>query len=196
MIGWDRKMGIRQASTIQPWQQELGKQMANLFEGLGTTASGFLSLMPESAQELTAEWSETFATPVMDMWRKSVQPLLEESSNLPGAFYSKSRFDLIQREAEQFMSGSVMPTLFEAQERRRARIPQFGQIYASLLGQGSGLSTAQTLQNFYQGGNWRENLAMDISNYGSIGADAIMMAAGFSGGGAGALGNMRSFLMG
>lgn len=139
-------MGVRSAPTTQSWQSDLGKMLASTFGGI----SGQSMALGESAADITRDWTSNFATPVMQMWQREIAPMINEGYNLPGAFYSMSRSKGLSREAGNFFSGSVMPTLFTALENMRARGPQWASIWGDLLGTGAGLSTAQTMQSWYK----------------------------------------------
>lgn len=146
-------------STIAGWQTELGKRLAGEgYEGmLSTISEGFAD--EEMFANITKDWQEHFATPVMKMWQESVAPTIREGYNLPGAFYSASKSLGLQRAGEEFFSGQVTPTLFSALEGARERDVQLRSIYASLFGAGAGLATAGTQQLIPQGPTGMEGFA-------------------------------------
>lgn len=151
------------ATTLAPWQTDLGKQLAAMFGGLAGGASGSMLggfMGGESAGQITSDWTKNFATPVMQMWQREIAPMIKEGYNLPGSFYSASTSKGLGREASNFFSGNVMPTLFSSLESLRSRGPQWAGIYANLMGTGAGLATSSTMQNFWQPGpNWQQNFA-------------------------------------
>lgn len=161
-------MGVRSAPTTQSWQNDLGKMLASTFGGI----AGQQMPLGESAAGITADWTNQFATPVMQMWQREIAPMINEGYNLPGAFYSTSRSKGLAREAGNFFSGNVMPTLFSALENMRSRGPQWAGIWSGLLGQGAGLSTANTMENWYKPAmsstERLESVSRSASNFGSL----------------------------
>jgi len=59
-------------------------------------------------------WEETYSTPVMETWKSTVLPMLEEQYNIPGGFYSTRKGLGVGRAAGEFYGGYVAPTLFGA----------------------------------------------------------------------------------
>jgi hypothetical protein len=65
---------------------------------------------------VTNRWRQTYAIPVMETWKNTVMPLVNESFNIPGVAYAASRGRGVQDQANAFYSQNVMPSLFSAQE--------------------------------------------------------------------------------
>ncbi len=61
-----------------------------------------------------SKWEETYSTPVMNAWRNTVAPILENQYNIPGGFYSTRKGTGVSRAANEFYGGQVAPTLFTA----------------------------------------------------------------------------------
>jgi hypothetical protein len=62
----------------------------------------------------TKQWTDTYATPVMQAWNDSVAPTIKESYNAPGTLWSRSSQTGITNAANNFYGSSVTPTLFSA----------------------------------------------------------------------------------
>lgn len=174
-------MGIRGAATTGPEQRAL---LAQLTEEL-TTAAPLLTEMitgtGETLDDITKSFMEIFATPAAEMFKREVLPGIREGFNLPGSFFGSRRFLGEQRATEEFLSGRVTPLLFQAQEAFRGRDIQRAGIASGTLGIGSGLSTAQTIQNFMrQVTPWQqENMwtQQAVSGYMGSGASVVGMFA-------------------
>ena len=65
----------------------------------------------------TARWKETFAEPVMETWRETVAPVLQETMNMPGTFYGRGTSDYLSQQAGEFFGGKVAPTLYDSLNR-------------------------------------------------------------------------------
>lgn len=62
--------------------------------------------------ETIKTWEETYASPIMETWKNTVMPALEEQYNVPGGFYSTRKGMGIGRAAGEFYGGQVAPTLY------------------------------------------------------------------------------------
>jgi len=144
--------------TTQTWQSNLGQSIGDLITNW--PGSG------ETKESIASDWSELVATPAMQMWSRNVAPFLRESLNIPGAI-GRSTGQGLARAAEEFYVGSVQPTLFNAFESFKNRELNYQNIWASLLGTGSGLSTAQTLQ-YANKPSWRQEFASLSSGIGDL----------------------------
>jgi hypothetical protein len=92
---------------------------------------------------VTKRWNENYAMPIMQTWRETVLPLVQEGYNaIPGMAYSAARGKGIENAANQFYSENVAPTLFAAQENEANR--QFQSVEAAA---GRQLSGATALAN-------------------------------------------------
>lgn len=141
-------MGIRSASTIQGFQQELG---ANLSGAIGGVSGDLLDVIfgDESIESITRDFTEQFATPVMQIWQREIAPLIREQfAGVPGAAFSLASGRGLQKSGEDFLATRIAPQLFSALESFRNRGVQRANISGSVLGIGAGLSTAPTVQSF------------------------------------------------
>ncbi len=68
-----------------------------------------------------SRWEETYSTPVMNAWRDTVAPILENQYNIPGGFYSTRKGTGVSRAANEFYGGQVAPTLFTALQQGEQR---------------------------------------------------------------------------
>ncbi len=57
-------------------------------------------------------WESTYATPLMDMYKKTVLPMIESQYNIPGGFYSTRKGLGVGRATSEFYGGQVAPTLY------------------------------------------------------------------------------------
>ena len=60
-------------------------------EGISTAISDLIAGKPAytfDPRETIKTWEETYASPIMETWKSTVMPALEEQYNIPGAFYS------------------------------------------------------------------------------------------------------------
>ena len=149
---------IPSRSTIQSWQDDLGKTVSGL---LGDSAESLLGTLQqsESPQSITNEWQNLYATPAMQMWQNTIAPLIREGYNLPGSFYSRSTSQGLAKSATEFYNQNVTPTLFSALESFKNRQVQMDQIYANILGLSTGLATAKTEQSFLDTSSWQQDFA-------------------------------------
>ena len=79
--------------------------------------TGLLAAEPSYVFEpgaATKRWKETYATPVMETWRETVLPMIEESYNIPGAAYGTPRAKGVLKATGEMYGQYVAPTLFEA----------------------------------------------------------------------------------
>lgn len=163
--------GLKATATTYDWQQNLGKTLAGLLSGSASTLLDSLQAK-ETPESITGDWQKLYATPAMNMWKETIAPLIKESYNLPGSLYSRSSSLGIANEASKFYNQNVTPTLFNALEGFRSRQVQMSQIYANVLGIGSGLSTAQTIQSVNdQGDSWYEAMGKQFDTYSSMAGD-------------------------
>lgn len=63
-------------------------------------------------KETIKTWEETYASPIMETWKSTVMPALEQQYNIPGAFYSTRKGMGVGRAAGEFYGGQVAPTLY------------------------------------------------------------------------------------
>ena len=61
-------------------------------------------------------WQETYAAPMMETWRKTVLPMVEEQYNIPGGFYSTEKGTGVARAASEFYGSQVAPSLYQYQQ--------------------------------------------------------------------------------
>jgi hypothetical protein len=145
-------MGIKRSTMLATPQQELLNAMTSAFGGsLGDLFEGIFG--DDTEESISRKFMENFARPVMDEFRRSAiegPGGFREAQNLPGAFYSSSRFEGEQAELERFQTSSINPLLFSSLENFRNREVQQAGIYSTLLGTASGLGTAQTIAPFYK----------------------------------------------
>ncbi len=107
-----------------PVPEEFGAAYEQFMGGMGRTdiASATRDLIagvPAYAYKpgVTAKtWRETYAAPIMESWRATVLPMLEEQYNIPGGFYSTEKGKGVARAASEFYSGQVAPSLWQAQQ--------------------------------------------------------------------------------
>ncbi len=115
------------------------EQYASQFGGEGTTRaiSDLIAGKPAytfDPQATTKAWEETYATPLMQTWQRTVVPMLEQQYNVPGGFYSTRKGLGVGRATSDFYGGQVAPTLygslqagqqrgFESGEAAAARVP-------------------------------------------------------------------------
>ena len=160
-------MGVKLIPQIEPWQRELGKMLSGALAG---EAGGMLSgiMEGESFDDISKAWSEGYAKPVMAAWQRDIAPIISEGFNLPGAFYSRDRSRGLQREAEEFFSGSVAPSLFSSMSQFQARKPQWAGIWSNVLANALGLSTAPTQSGLYSGKGWQQDFASLSQGLGNL----------------------------
>ena len=141
------KTKLKTVSTISGEQQELLRNFSELLGDVLPQLVGGL-LERESIEDIKKSFTEDFASPVMEMFKREVLPIVREGFNLPGAFFSSSRFQGEQRETENFLSGKVNPILAQFLESFRNRQLQQKGLFVNALGVASGTATAQTMQTF------------------------------------------------
>ena len=166
--------------TTMVWQRDLGEQIASL---LGGEAGGILSrvLEGESREGVVKDWTEMIATPAMAKFKEAMAPYFETAYNLPGSYYNRSGFEGMGRATQDFFSQNVLPTLWSSIESMKGRNLSRQGLWANLLGMGSGLSTAQTLQ-YAQKPTWQQEFATLMGGIqggyetgSSFGADLAML---------------------
>lgn len=84
-------------------------------EGISTAISDLISGKPAytfDPKDTIKTWEETYASPIMETWKSTVMPALEEQYNVPGGFYSTRKGMGIGRAAGEFYGGQVAPTLY------------------------------------------------------------------------------------
>ncbi len=79
----------------------------------------------------TKRWESTYANPIMETWKKTVMPALEQQYNVPGGFYSTRKGLGISRAANEFYGGQVAPTLFGALQAGQQRGFESGEAAAA-----------------------------------------------------------------
>lgn len=166
-------------STTSPEQQNLMKKTAGYGEDLMGYSGDYLAQVMKDINDMNSvfgkaqtallneldptaimdRWKSLVADPMMNAWERTGASAAREGYNLPGAYYSASRGKGVQREANQFLSENVMPSLFASMENWAARLPStavnaamlkgnvIGQAMNPALGvygTSAGLSTAQT----------------------------------------------------
>jgi len=124
-------------------------------------------------------WKSLVAEPMMGLWDRMGESTAKERYNLPGAYYSASRGKGVMREGEQFLSESVMPSLFSSMENWSARLPGTatgaamlrGNVLGQAVNPAIGLGTATTQETIaYQ--------PPDVLGMGAqLGGSAMMAAA-------------------
>ena len=136
--------------TIQDWQRDLGESLADIF---GEAAPEMIKRVfeREDPGDILADFKTYFATPAMRMWEDVIAPVVSEGFNLPGAFYSRSRFEGVQRSGEEFLTQRVNPLLFSSLENMRGRDVQRQSIIANILQGSQSLATAPTQQGLMAG---------------------------------------------
>jgi len=169
---------FKQYPTIMGWQKDLGKALAGL---LGETTPDMMSrvMERESLSSIASDWGKLYATPVMNEWQRTIAPTILEGYNLPGSFYSRSTYEGLGREAGDYLSGKVAPTLFAALEGARSRELSRQSLLANLLGVGAGFATTPTMQTVRRSAQpgWLEQLFGGPSGGAgsSMGADTMML---------------------
>ena len=153
--------------TTAGWQQDLGQAIASVLSGGAGGLLRGITGIEESPESIVSDWSKYVATPAMQMWQKTIAPLIEEGYNLPGAFYSASKSRGLARNASDFFTQNVTPTLFSALENMKGREVNLASIYAGLLGTSAGLSTAQTL-TYVNKGSWQQDFAAFGQGFNSL----------------------------
>jgi hypothetical protein len=98
----------------------------------------------------TKQFKEQFATPMMEMWRSEIAPLMAEQYNaVPGAFYSTARARGVTRAGEDYFARNIQPQFwgglqadlsrqFQSGEAAAARVPQALQLPGAMFGQYAG----------------------------------------------------------
>lgn len=184
---------VREYQTIGAEQRALSETLSSYYrEAAGPMFQKLLK--GETFGGVAEQWKKDFATPVMEMWQETIQPMVEEGYNLPGSFYSRSKGEGVQREREQFYSQQVSPTLFSALENYRARMPQWASLMAQVIGTGGQLATAPTkgvvtlprgLADYERWGGWIKNVGgmVDVIQ-GVYSGGATSMGGGGTGSGA------------
>jgi len=171
---------FKQYPTIKGWQSDLGKTLAGL---LGETTPDMMSrvMERESLSSIAGDWGKLYATPVMNEWQRTIAPTILEGYNLPGSFYSRSTYEGLGREAGNYLSGQVAPTLFAALEGARSRELSRQSLLANLLGVGSSFATTPTMQTVKRTAQpgWLEQILGSggaAEGMSSAGSDVAMMA--------------------
>ena len=171
---------FKQYPTITGWQKDLGKALAGL---LGETTPDMMSrvMERESLPSIASDWGKLYATPVMNEWQRTIAPTILEGYNLPGSFYSRSTYEGLGREAGNYLSGQVAPTLFAALEGARSRELSRQSLLANLLGVGSSFATTPTMQTVKRTAQpgWLEQILGSggaAEGMSSAGSDVAMMA--------------------
>jgi len=172
--------------TIAEWQADFGKSLVGMYEDILSQASEVFE-GAETPEAISKSWSEMYAKPVMQMWRETVVPMIEEQFNLPGAFYSTDKSKGVQRESESFLSGTVAPTLFEALENMRNRNIQLKSIYANILTGGTSLAVSPTQTAISKSSGGKSGLGSLIGAGAGLGLSALTGGLSLGGIGAGGL---------
>lgn len=134
---------LRVFPTTEEWQQDLGRTLSDV---LGEATPEMLRRIfeREDRGEILGDFEKYFATPAMQMWEGSIAPIVREGFNLPGAFYSKSRFEGVRRSGEEFLTQRVNPLMFASfQEAEQRNLVRQGMI-ANLLTGTQSLAVAPT----------------------------------------------------
>jgi hypothetical protein len=129
--------------TIEPWQRELGESLSDI---LGDAAPEMIKRIfeREDRGDILADFKTYFATPMMQMWKSDIAPIVTEGFNLPGAFYSKSRFEGLIKSGEEFLSERINPLLFSSLDTSRQRDLQRQAIIANIMTGTQSFATAPT----------------------------------------------------
>lgn len=181
------KPKLKTFQTTQPWQRDLGESLADI---LGGAAPEMIKRIFEREGgdyrgDILADFKKYFATPAMRMWQDVIAPVVSEGFNLPGAFYSKSRFQGLQRSGEEFLTQRVNPLLFSSLETSRegvlSRDLQRQAIIANILTGSQSLATAPTISGVMMPGV--ESDFSKIAGPVAAGMAGYGLAGGFSGGG-------------
>ena len=163
------KTKLQTVSTISGDQRGLLNSFAELLgDALPQLVGGLLER--ESIEDIKRSFTEDFASPVMEMFKREVLPIVSEGFNLPGAFFSSSRFQGEQRATEEFLSGKVNPVLASFLESFRNRNLQQKGLFVNALGVASGAATAQTYQTF---ATQEETLLDRVKGYTGAAADLV-----------------------
>ncbi len=78
-----------------------------------------------------SRFRESFATPLIETYRRDVLPLVEEQfAGIPGGFQSRDRARGVTRELNRFIDTSITPRLYEAYQADESRAFQSGEAAA------------------------------------------------------------------
>lgn len=179
------KPTLKTFDTTQPWQREFGESLADL---LGEAAPEMLRRVFEGEDrgDILKDFKTYFAAPSMRMWQDVIAPVVTEGFNLPGAFYSRSRFQGLQRSGEEFLTTRVNPLLFGALESSKQRELQRQAIIANIMTGSQSLATSPTIGAMMQPGSKSE--FSQIAEPIAAGVAGAYLMGGFGGAGGGGYG--------
>jgi len=90
---------------------------------LRTVATGGAEALVPFSQTARA-FEESFATPMMETWRRTVLPVVESAfSAVPGGFFSTQRARDVEESANRFFSENIMPRYYDAYQAALGRAP-------------------------------------------------------------------------
>jgi hypothetical protein len=93
----------------------LSEQLNSYRSSINSALAGQIAGVPAYVFDpagASRQWQEMYAAPVMETWKQTVLPALQESYNLPGVAYGTMRGRGVEQTANQFYGQQVAPTLF------------------------------------------------------------------------------------
>jgi len=67
-----------------------------------------------SPVKTATSWRETYAEPAMQAWRETVAPIVKETMNMPGTYYSRGTSDYLAQKAGEFYGSKIAPSLYSS----------------------------------------------------------------------------------
>ncbi len=125
-----------------PFPDLFGQAFEQIAGRLGQSTDIATQALTQQAQGIPAfafdergtarRFRESFATPLIETYRRDVLPLVEEQfAGIPGGFYSRDRARGVTNELNRFVSQTIQPRLFEAFQADEQRAFQSAEVAAA-----------------------------------------------------------------